>query len=38
MLIDGRGGVQRYTTIRIDGSRIIRLGDAAAWAFASLTV
>jgi imidazolonepropionase-like amidohydrolase len=30
MLIDGKGGVQRNATIRIDGSRIISLGDAAA--------
>jgi imidazolonepropionase-like amidohydrolase len=30
MLIDGKGGVQRHATIRIDGSRIISLGDAAA--------
>jgi imidazolonepropionase-like amidohydrolase len=29
-LIDGKGGVRHNTTIAIDGSRIVRLGDGAA--------
>jgi imidazolonepropionase-like amidohydrolase len=28
-LIDGKGGVHRNTTVAIDGSRIVRLGDGA---------